>query len=188
MKPFFRIFFGSVLALLAGAAVHAAPVIVPSGVTATAASAAPGDTITVSVLATNAGAATTADDLGAGGTVTGTVVFTHRVTGATISTGSVTFSTTAIVAGAGGSGTFTRTFSIPTVTSQAGAYDGRVTLTGGLERHRLRLLYLDQRAHRHGQTRPRHHRAHLPGGHRLSRRRRHSDDAQLHEPHEQQRS
>jgi hypothetical protein len=129
MKPFFRIFLGSVLALLAGTAVHAAPVIIPSGVTATAASAAPGEAITISVLARNAGAATTADDLGAGGTVTGTVVFTHRVTGATISTGSVTFSTTAIVAGAGGSGTFTRTFSIPTVTSQAGAYDANVTLT-----------------------------------------------------------
>ena len=129
MKPFFRIFLGSVLALLAGVAVHAAPVLVPSGVTATAASAAPGETITITVLATNAGAATPTDDLGAGGTVTGTVVFTHRVTGATISTGSVAFRTTAIVAGAGGAGTFTRTFSIPTVTSQAGAYDASVTLT-----------------------------------------------------------
>ena len=129
MKPFLRFFLGSALALLASVAAYAAPVMIPSAVSAAAASAAPGDTITISVAATNAGAATTADDMGAGGTVTGTVVFTHRVTGATISTGSVSFSTTAIVAGAGGSGSFTRTFTVPTISSQAGSYNATVTLT-----------------------------------------------------------
>ncbi|MDP3209278.1 MAG: hypothetical protein Q8M65_09020, partial [Rhodoglobus sp.] len=128
MKPFLRFFLGSTLALLAGASLLAAPVIIPSGVSATSAAPAPGDTITITIAATNAGAATTADDMAVGGTVTGTVTFTHRVTGHQISTGSVSFATTAIVAGAGGAGSFTRTFQVPTVTSQAGAYDATVTL------------------------------------------------------------
>ena len=110
MKPFFRFFLGAALVFLASVATQAAPVMIPSGVTATAASAAPGEAITLSVSATNAGTATPADDMVAGGTVTGTVVFTHRVTGATISTDSVTFSTKAVIAGAGGEGTFTRIF------------------------------------------------------------------------------
>ncbi len=129
MKFSLRSYLSLALTALAATTVVAAPVMTPTGVTATAASAAPGDTITITVGAANAGAATPTDDLGAGGTVTGTVIFTHRVTGATISTGSVTFTTAAIVAGAGGAGSFTRTFSIPTVTSQAGAYDAAVTLT-----------------------------------------------------------
>ena len=130
MKPFFRFFLGAALPFLASVATQAAPVMIPSGVTATAASAAPGEAITLSVSATNAGTATPADDMVAGGTVTGTVVFTHRVTGATISTDSVTFSTKAVIAGAGGEGTFTRIFTVPTITSQAGSYDASVTLTG----------------------------------------------------------
>jgi sulfur relay (sulfurtransferase) complex TusBCD TusD component (DsrE family) len=129
MKLSLRFLFGSALALLSSAAALALPSILPSGVSATAATAAPGDTITISIAATNGGAATPADDMAVGGTVTGTVTFTHRVTGHTITTGSTTFSTTAIVAGAGGAGAFTRTFTVPTITSQAGAYDAAVTLT-----------------------------------------------------------
>ena len=130
MKPWLRYFLSTALTVLAATSVAAAPVMSASGVSATPASAAPGDTITISVSATNGGATTPGDDMAIGGTVTGTVTFTHRITGATIPTGSVAFRTAAIVAGAGGAGTFTRTFTVPTIFSQAGAYDAVVTLTG----------------------------------------------------------
>ncbi|MBI5689643.1 MAG: PD40 domain-containing protein [Verrucomicrobia bacterium] len=129
MKPWFRLLCSAALAGLAAGSLAAAPVMTPSGVSASPASAAPGDAVVITVSATNSGAATPADDMAAGGTVTGTVTFTHRVTGHTISTGAVAFTTSATVAGAGGSGTFTRNFTIPTITSQAGAYDATVTLS-----------------------------------------------------------
>lgn len=133
MKPWSRFLAFVLPGLLAAAVASAAPVIAPSGVSTAPASAAPGATVTVSIAVTNGGAATPADDFPVGGTVTGYVTFTHRVTGTTISVGTsgspVTFSTSALIAGAGGAGSFTRTMTVPTMTSDAGAYDAAVTLT-----------------------------------------------------------
>ncbi len=129
MKPWQQFLLAATIGVLSAASALAAPVISPTGVSAAASSVAPNTSIVISISASNAGAATPADDHAAGGSVTGIVTFTHRVTGATITTGSVAFTSAAAVAGAGGTGTYTRNFTIPTITSQAGVYDASVTLS-----------------------------------------------------------
>ncbi len=129
MRSRFRIFAYLLFGLLNSAYLYAAPVITPTAISASPASTPVGYAIVISISGINSGAATPADDLGASSTVTGTVTFTHQVTGSQFTTGSVAFTNNLVVAGFGGEGNFTRSFTIPMQTSQAGAYDAVVTLT-----------------------------------------------------------
>jgi hypothetical protein len=127
MKLPFRILIGLALALAASAGVLAAPAIVPTALSVTPAGALPGDTVTLTVAVINSAA--TGNDFSVSDTIQGTVTFRHRLTGFTFSA-SRTFTTTAAVPSAGGAGAFTVAYQIPTQVTQAGAYDGTITLTG----------------------------------------------------------
>ena len=76
MKPWLRI-LAAAAAALAFASPLAAQTLSPTGIAGTPQSAAPGDTVVITITAVNSGAV----QLNAGGSVTGTVTFTHRVTG-----------------------------------------------------------------------------------------------------------
>ena len=130
MKLWFRFFLGGALALLTAAAVHAAPVLTPTGITAAPSSAKPGDSVTLTITAGNSGATTPGDDFALGGSASFSVVFTNISSGYQF-TVSGSGTATATIAGAGGSGTFTLSTTLPTQTLEAGAYSARVTMTSG---------------------------------------------------------
>jgi hypothetical protein len=131
MKPFLRILFGSALTLLTAVAALGAASSSPSGITSTPGSAAPNDVVSLSVTLTNSAAATTAptnqNDFPAGGSANVTFTFTHTVTGFSF-TRTGTVSSTAAIAENGGTGVLSGNFTIPTITTQAGAYRASVTV------------------------------------------------------------
>ncbi len=125
MKPWLRI-LAAAAAALAFASPLAAQTLSPTGIAVTPQSAAPGDTVVITITAVNSGAV----QLNAGGSVTGTVTFTHRVTGYQFTTGSQSFVSAGAVAASGGGGSFTYSFPVPTRFTEAGAYNASVNLTG----------------------------------------------------------
>ncbi|MEY4006878.1 MAG: hypothetical protein RLZZ221_2974 [Verrucomicrobiota bacterium] len=125
MKPWLRI-LAAAAAALAFASPLAAQTLSPTGIAVTPQSAAPGDTVVITITAVNSGAV----QLNAGGSVTGTVTFTHRVTGYQFTTGSQSFVSAGAVAASGGGGSFTYSFLVPTRFTEAGAYNASVNLTG----------------------------------------------------------
>ncbi|MFM8336286.1 MAG: hypothetical protein ACKODK_12045, partial [Opitutaceae bacterium] len=125
MKPWLRI-LAAAAAALAFAGPLAAQTLSPTGIAVTPQSAAPGDTVVITITAVNSGAV----QLNAGGSVTGTVTFTHRVTGYPFTTGPQSFVSAGAVAASGGGGSFTYSFPVPTRFTEAGAYNASVNLTG----------------------------------------------------------
>ena len=128
MKHWLRIFFGAALALVAAAQMQAAAVINAAGISASPASAKPGEQVQVSVAVTNSGAATPGDDFPVGGSATATVTLTQITTGYSFVV-STTVRTTAIIAGAGGAGSLSGNVTVPTQFTEAGAYRASVTLS-----------------------------------------------------------
>ncbi|MFM8334970.1 MAG: hypothetical protein ACKODK_05375, partial [Opitutaceae bacterium] len=130
MKPWLRILAAAAAALaLAGplaAQVPPQPKLSPTGVSVTPQSAAPGDSVVITVTVVNSGDA----QLSASGSVFGKVTFTHRVTGYQFDTGDQTFVSSAAVAASGGSGSFTYSFRLPISFTEAGSYNAVVRLTG----------------------------------------------------------
>lgn len=96
MKPWLRI-LAAAAAALALAGPLAAQTLSPTGIAVTPQSAAPGDTVVITVTVVNSGGV----QLNAGGSVTGTVTFTHRVTGYQFNTGSQSFVSAGAVAASG---------------------------------------------------------------------------------------
>ena len=128
MKPWLRI-LAAAAAALAFAGPLAAQTLSPTGIAVTPQSAAPGDTVVITITAVNSGAV----QLNAGGSVTGTVTFTHRVTGhqfrTDIGLAQQSFASSAAVAASGGSGSFTRSFRVPVSFTEAGFYNASVDLS-----------------------------------------------------------
>lgn len=125
MKPWLRI-LAAAAAALAFARPLAAQKLAPTAIAVTPQSAAPGDSVTITVTMANSDALVA---FPAGGSVTGTVTFTHRSTGYSFNTGSRSFLTATDVAAAGGAGSFTSSFTVPTRFTEAGAYNAAVNLT-----------------------------------------------------------
>ena len=128
MKPWLRFLFGAAFALGLAATSVAAPILTPTGVAASPASAAPNQSVTLAVTMTNSGAATPADDFASGGTASISVTFTNTAT-AYFFTVSGTATAAGAIAGAGGSGTMNYTFTVPTQTTEAGNYSAVVTMS-----------------------------------------------------------
>ncbi|MBI5382156.1 MAG: PD40 domain-containing protein [Opitutae bacterium] len=133
MKLWLRILLGAALALSAVASAHAAATINAAGISASPATAKPGEQVAFSIAVTNSAAATTApvgpnaNDFPMGGSANVTITLTNIAGGYTFNlTGNV--STTAAIAENGGGGTLTGTFTIPTQTTEAGAYRASVTI------------------------------------------------------------
>ena len=124
MKTWLRILAAAAVLSLAGPL--AAQKLAPTGIAVAPQSAAPGDSVVITLTADNSDSVA----LAAGGSLTGTVTFTHRVTGYQFNTGSQTFVSSSAVAASGGSGTFTYSLAVPTRLTEAGAYNASVNLTG----------------------------------------------------------
>lgn len=141
MKIFIRFLYGLGMALLAAGAAHAQ--LSPTGISASPASALPGDNVTFTINVSNGGVQSAA-------AANFNLVLTHLVTGATITipgaapgdAGNAVSPTGGFIpaavaaspptAASPGTGTFVFTAQIPTSTTQAGNYSARVTMSTGV--------------------------------------------------------